>query len=241
MYASLYVWVSCPVYIVVRLILCVSENICKKVCMFQCLVLYILLYVLYCVSVRTYVRKFVCLSFLSCIYCCTSYIVCQWQHMYERLYVWVSCPVYIVVRLNSNIQTFLHMFSLTHYKTYNNVYRTRHSNIQTFLHMLSLTHNIRRRTIYTGQDTQTYKLSYICSHWHTIYCVSVRTYVRKFVCFSVLSCIYYCTSYIVCQWARNSNIQTFLHMFWLTHYKTYNNIYRCMFVCLVLYILLYVL
>ena len=110
---SLYVWVSCLVYNVIRLMLfhfgcvsvsssvwkfvylcvlsciycrtsyvvplwvCVSEFIWMKVCMFECLVLYIMSYVL----------------------CCFILGVCQWVHLYESLYVWVSCPVYIVERL----------------------------------------------------------------------------------------------------------------------------------------------
>ena len=113
LYESLYVWVSCLVYNVIRLMLfhfgcvsvsssvwkfvylcvlsciycrtsyvvplwvCVSEFIWMKVCMFECLVLYIMSYVL----------------------CCFILGVCQWVHLYESLYVWVSCPVYIVERL----------------------------------------------------------------------------------------------------------------------------------------------
>ena len=37
--------------------------------------------------------------------------------------------------------------------------------------MFSLTHNIRRTTIYTGQDTQTYKLSYVCSRFACLWCL----------------------------------------------------------------------
>ena len=48
-----------------------------KVCMIVCLVLYILSYVL----------------------CYLIIGVCQLEHVYESLYDWVSCPVYIVVRL----------------------------------------------------------------------------------------------------------------------------------------------
>ena len=48
-----------------------------KVCMFVCLVLYILL----------------------CVLCYFIMGICQREHLYESLYVCVSCPVYIVVRL----------------------------------------------------------------------------------------------------------------------------------------------
>ena len=112
-YESLYDCVSCPVYIVVRL----------------------MLFHYMCVSVRACVWKFVWLCVLSCIYCRTSYVIslyvcvsesmcmkvcmivclvlyilsyvlcyfiigeCKWEHVYESLYDCVSCPVYIVVRL----------------------------------------------------------------------------------------------------------------------------------------------
>jgi hypothetical protein len=94
--------------------------------MFECLVLYILLYVLYCVSVRTYVWKFVCLSVLSCIHCRTSYIVCQWEHMYES---------FIQDKTLKHTNFLTYVLTDTQYKTYDNVYRTRHSNIHTFIHM----------------------------------------------------------------------------------------------------------
>ena len=78
----LYVSVSCPVYIVVRL----------------------MLFHYGCLSKRTSVKMFVCLSVLYCIYCCTSYVISLWVCVSESickkvLYVSVSCPVYIVVRL----------------------------------------------------------------------------------------------------------------------------------------------
>jgi hypothetical protein len=77
--------------------------------MFVCLVLYILLYVL-CYFIMgvcqwEYLYKsFVCLCVLSCIYCCTSYVISLWVCVNESicikvLYACVSCPVYIVLRL----------------------------------------------------------------------------------------------------------------------------------------------
>jgi hypothetical protein len=111
----LYDCVSCPVYIVVRLMLfhyrcvsvracalkfvwlcvlsciycctscvislyvCVSESMCMKVCMIVCLVLYILSYVLcyfiigVCQWEHVYERLYDCV--LSCIYCRTSYVI----------------------------------------------------------------------------------------------------------------------------------------------------------------------
>ena len=69
--------IYCRTSYVVSLWVCVSEFIWMKVCMFECLVLYIMSYVL----------------------CCFILGVCQWVHLYESLYVWVSCPVYIVERL----------------------------------------------------------------------------------------------------------------------------------------------
>ena len=80
-YESLYDCVSCPVYIVVRLMLfhymCVSVRACVWKFVWLCVVLYILSYVL-------------CYFIIG---------VCQWEHVYESLYDCVSCPVYIVVRL----------------------------------------------------------------------------------------------------------------------------------------------
>jgi hypothetical protein len=80
-YERLYDCVSCPVYIVVRLMLfhymCVTVRACVWKFVWLCVVLYILSYVL-------------CYSIIG---------VCQWEHLYESLYDCVSCPVYIVVRL----------------------------------------------------------------------------------------------------------------------------------------------
>jgi cell division protein FtsX len=80
-YERLYDCVSCPVYIVVRLMLfhyrCVSVRACVWKFVWLCVVLYILSYVL----------------------CYWIICVCQWEHVYESLYDCVSCPVYIVVHL----------------------------------------------------------------------------------------------------------------------------------------------
>jgi hypothetical protein len=117
MYQSLYVSVSCPVYIVVCLMLFIYGRVsvraytCIKVCMFVCLVLYILSYVLcylfmgVCQWEHIQVSKFVCLCVLSCTYCRMSYVIYLWacvsesMYMYQSLYVCVSCPVHIVVCL----------------------------------------------------------------------------------------------------------------------------------------------
>ena len=80
-YESLHDCVSCPVYIVVRLMLfhyrCVLVRACVWKFVWLCVVLYILSYVL----------------------CYFTMGVCQLEHVYESLYDCVSCPVYIVVRL----------------------------------------------------------------------------------------------------------------------------------------------
>jgi hypothetical protein len=93
----------------------------------------------------------------------TSFImgVCQREHLYESLYDCVSCSVYIVVHL-----MLFHLLWMCVSET----------NIQTFIQMFSLTHthykwnNIRCTTIYIGQDTQTYKLSYRCSLYVWVSC-----------------------------------------------------------------------
>jgi hypothetical protein len=105
-YESLYDCVSCPVYIVVRLMLfhyrCVSVRACVWKFVWLCVVLYILSYVL----------------------CYWIICACQWEHVYESLYDCVSCPVYIFVRLKfNNIRR-------------TTIYRGQHTIIQTFIHML---------------------------------------------------------------------------------------------------------
>ena len=79
-YDSLYDCVSCPVYIVVRLMLfhyrCVSVRACVWKFVWLCVVLYILSYVL-------------CYFIL----CCVSESMCM------KVCMIVCCPVYIVVRL----------------------------------------------------------------------------------------------------------------------------------------------
>ena len=82
-YESLYDCVSCPVYIVVRLMLfhymCVSVRSCVWKFVWLCVVLYILLYVLcyfiigVCQWEHVYERLYDCV--LSCIYCRTSYVI----------------------------------------------------------------------------------------------------------------------------------------------------------------------
>jgi hypothetical protein len=130
-----------------KLILCVSENICIK---------------------------FAWLCVLSCIYCRTSYIVCQWEYLYE-----VCMFEYLVLNILSYVYT-------------------------NFIQMLSLTHNIRRTTIYTGQDTQSCKLytdvltdtqyntyaSYIVCQWEYLYEVCMFEY----LVLNILSYVLYCVS-----------------------------------------------
>ena len=82
-YESLYDCVSCPVYIVVRLMLfhyrCVSVRACVWKFVWLCVVLYILscvlCYIVY--VVRACVWKFVWLCVLSCIYCRVIICVCS--------------------------------------------------------------------------------------------------------------------------------------------------------------------
>jgi hypothetical protein len=172
LYKSLYDCVSCPVYVVERLMLfhhgCVSEFIWMKVCMIVCLVLYM----------------------LSNVLCCFIMGVCQWVRMYESLYICVSCAVYIVERLmlfhygcvsvSSSVWKFVclcilsciycrtsyvvslwvktHLYKLSYrwthwhtpimkqHKTFDNIYRTRHTNIQTFIQTNSLTHTHNETT-----------------------------------------------------------------------------------------------
>jgi hypothetical protein len=80
-YESLCDCVSCPVYIVVRL----------------------MLFHYRCVSVGACFWKFVWLCVLYCIYCRTSYVislyVCVGESMCMKVCMIVCCPVYIVVRL----------------------------------------------------------------------------------------------------------------------------------------------
>ena len=126
-YESLYVLscIYCRTY-AISLRVCVSESICMKVCM-SCPVYIVVLLMLFhygCVSVRASVWKFVCLVLYILSYLCYFITgVCQWEHLYESLYVLscrycrasyaislrvcvsesicmkvcMSCPVYIVV------------------------------------------------------------------------------------------------------------------------------------------------
>jgi hypothetical protein len=94
----------------ISLWVCVSENICMKVCMIVCLVLYILSYIL-CHFIMVCVSENICMK-VCLIVCLVLYIlsyvlcyfimgVCQWDHLYESLPDYVSCPVYIVIHLMS--------------------------------------------------------------------------------------------------------------------------------------------
>ena len=110
-YESLYDCVSCPVYIVVRLMLfhyrCVSVWACVWKFVWLCVVLYILSYVLcyftigVCQFEHVYESLYDCV--LSCINCRTSYVihlyVCVSESMCMKVCMIVCCPVYIVVRL----------------------------------------------------------------------------------------------------------------------------------------------
>ena len=105
--------VSCPAYIVVRLMLFHYKCVSVRACVWK----FVRLCVLYCIYCRTssVISLYVCVSENMCmkvcmIVCCPIYIllyvlcysvigVCQWEHLYESLYDCVSCPVCIVVRL----------------------------------------------------------------------------------------------------------------------------------------------
>ena len=80
-YESFHACVSCPVYIVVRLVLFYYRYVSVRACVWTfvwlCVVLYISSYVL----------------------CYFTIGVCQLEHVYDSLYDCVSCPVYIVVLL----------------------------------------------------------------------------------------------------------------------------------------------
>jgi hypothetical protein len=83
------VCMSCPVYIVVRLILfhhgCVSVR--ESVWKFVCLVLYILSYVLcyFIMGVCQREHLYESLCVLYCIYCRTSYVISSWVCVSERV------------------------------------------------------------------------------------------------------------------------------------------------------------
>ena len=99
--------IYCRTSYVISLYVCVSESMCMKVCMIVSCPVYIvvrlMLFHYRCVSVRACVWKFVWLCvvlyILSYVLCYFIIGVCQWEHVYESLYDCVSCPVYIVVRL----------------------------------------------------------------------------------------------------------------------------------------------
>jgi hypothetical protein len=130
----LYDCVSCPVYIVVRLMLfhymCVSVRSCVWKFVWLCVVLYILSYVL----------------------CYLIIGVCQLEHLHESLSDCVSYPVYIVVRLmlfnyrSVSVRASSWMFvrlcvlSCIYCRTscvvYDNIYRIRHRIRQTLMKML---------------------------------------------------------------------------------------------------------
>ena len=79
---------------------CVSESICMKVCM-SCPVYIVVRLILFhhgCVSVRESVWKFVCLVLyiLSYVLCYFIMGVCQWEHTCDRLFVCVLSCIYIV-------------------------------------------------------------------------------------------------------------------------------------------------
>jgi hypothetical protein len=154
----LYVCVSCPVYIFERLILCVSENICIKFawllytgqdtqsCKLYTDVLTDTQYKTYDNIYRTRYSniqniciKFVWLCVLSCIYCRTSYIVCQWEHLY-KVCMFEYLVLYILSLRRTTIYTgqdtqscklYTDVLTDTQYKTYDNIYRTRHTIMQT--------------------------------------------------------------------------------------------------------------
>jgi hypothetical protein len=155
-----------------------------------------------CVSVSSSVWKFVCLCVLSCIYCRTSYVVPLWVRVSEFICMKVCMFVCLVLYILSNVLC---------YKTFDNIYRTRHTIIQTFIQMVScLVYIVERLMLF---------------HYE---CVSVSSSVWKFVCLCVLSCIYCGTSYVVPLWVRVSEfICTNFHTDELTDTHSYwNNIRR---------------
>ena len=74
--------IYCRTSYVISLYVCVSESMCMKVCMIVCLFLYILSYVLcyfiigVCQWEHVYGRLYACV--LSCIYCRTPYVISLW-------------------------------------------------------------------------------------------------------------------------------------------------------------------
>ena len=101
-YENLYDCVSCPVYIVVHLMLFHYSCVSMRVCVWKCLVLYIIVRLMLfhyrCVSVRACVWKFVWLCvvlyILTYVLCYFILGVCQWKHVYERLYDCVLSCIY---------------------------------------------------------------------------------------------------------------------------------------------------
>ena len=79
----------------------VSESTCMKVCM-SCpvyIVVHLMLFHHGCVSVRASVWKFVCLCFLSCIYCRTSYVISWWMRVSESIWVCMKVCMFICLVL----------------------------------------------------------------------------------------------------------------------------------------------
>jgi hypothetical protein len=175
-YESLYDCVSCPVYIVVRLMLfhymCVSVRACVWKFVWLCVVLYILSYLL-CYSIigvcqweHLYESLYDCclvLYILLYVLCYFIICVCQWEHVYESLYDCVSCPVYIVVRL-----------VLFHYRCVSG-----RACVWTFVWLCVVL----------------YILSYVLCYFTIGVCQLEHVYESLYDC--VLSCIYCRTSYVI--------------------------------------------
>jgi hypothetical protein len=110
-YESLYDCVSCPVYIVVRLVLfhyrCVSVRACVWAFVWLCVVLYILSYVLcyftigVCQLEHVYESLYDCV--LSSIYCRASYVIELYVYVSESMCMKVCMIVCLVLYILSYI------------------------------------------------------------------------------------------------------------------------------------------
>jgi hypothetical protein len=222
LYESLYVWVSCPVYIVERL----------------------MLFHFGCVSVSSSVWKFVYLCVLSCIYCRTSYVVSFWdklsyrwthwhtpilkQHKtFDNIYMtrhtiiqsyvvplWVCISEFICMKVCMIVCLVLYILSnvLCCFNMgvcqWVPLYESLHDCVSCHVYIVErLMLNIRRSTIYTGQDTQSYKLSYRWTHWHTPIMKQHKTFdniyrTRHTIVLYILSNVLCCSIMGACQWVH---------------------------------------
>ena len=235
LYESLYVWVSCPVYIVERLMLfhyrCVSvrSSVWKfvRLCVLSCICCRTSYVVSSWVCVSEFIWMKVCmivclvLYMLSNVLCCFIMGVCQWVHLNESLYDCVSCPVYVVERLmlfqygcvsvSSSVWKFVFFVCLVLYML-SNVLCCFIMGVCQWVHLYESLYICVSCPVYVVERLMLFQYG----------CVSVSSSEWKFVYLCILSCICCRTSYVVSSWVCVSEL------IWMK---------VCTIVCLVLYIL----